>query len=61
MIDQVAIIGGGPKDRGGIKQANIKLRFNRNPVIGGASQHRGGLGVRAHSREGGIGNGQGER
>ncbi|KAL4423560.1 hypothetical protein ABPG77_004600, partial [Micractinium sp. CCAP 211/92] len=41
VIDQVAIVGGGPKDKGGIKQANIKLRFNRNPVIGDkfASRH----------------------
>lgn len=33
VIDQVAVVGAG-KDRG-FKQANIKLRFNRNPVIGG--------------------------
>lgn len=32
MVDQVSIIGSG-KDKG-IRQANIKLRFNRNPVIG---------------------------
>jgi hypothetical protein len=32
VIDQVAIVGSG-KDKG-LKQANIKLRFNRNPVIG---------------------------
>jgi hypothetical protein len=33
VVDQVAIVGQG-KDKG-VKQANIKLRFNRNPVIGG--------------------------
>lgn len=33
MIDQVTIVGG-PKDKD-LRQANIKLRFNRNPVIGG--------------------------
>lgn len=40
VIDQVSIVGGG-KDKGGIKQANIKLRFNRNPMIGDkfASRH----------------------
>jgi hypothetical protein len=32
VVDQVSIIGSG-KDKG-IRQANIKLRFNRNPVIG---------------------------
>lgn len=32
VVDQVTIIGQG-KDKG-VKQANIKLRFNRNPVIG---------------------------
>jgi len=39
VIDQVAIVGGG-KDTT-LKQANIKLRFNRNPVIGDkfASRH----------------------
>jgi hypothetical protein len=33
VIDQVAVIGGGKEK--GFKQATIKLRFNRNPVIGG--------------------------
>ncbi|PSC76790.1 DNA-directed RNA polymerase I subunit 2 isoform X1 [Micractinium conductrix] len=39
VIDQVSIVGGG-KDKS-LKQANIKLRFNRNPVIGDkfASRH----------------------
>ncbi len=34
MVDQVAVVGSG-KDKG-FRQANIKLRFNRNPVIGAA-------------------------
>lgn len=46
VIDQVAIVGGGPKDKGGIKQANIKLRFNRNPVIGKALVQGRSLGGR---------------
>ncbi|KAL4859361.1 DNA-directed RNA polymerase I subunit 2 [Chlorella vulgaris] len=39
VVDQVSIIGSS-KDKG-IRQANIKLRFNRNPVIGDkfASRH----------------------
>ena len=46
VIDQVAIIGSG-KDKG-LKQANIKLRFNRNPVIGEpfGTAGGGGRGVR---------------
>lgn len=32
VVDQVAVVGAG-KDRA-LKQATIKLRFNRNPVIG---------------------------
>ena len=34
MVDQVSLVGSG-KDKG-FRQANIKLRFNRNPMIGAA-------------------------
>ena len=32
VVDQVSLVGSG-KDKG-FRQANIKLRFNRNPMIG---------------------------
>ena len=34
VVDQVSLVGSG-KDKG-FRQANIKLRFNRNPMIGAA-------------------------
>ncbi len=33
VVEQVTVVGG-PKDKD-LRQANIRLRFNRNPVIGG--------------------------
>lgn len=40
VVDSVAVIGG-PKDKD-VRQANIKLRFNRNPVIGDKFSSRHG-------------------
>ncbi len=39
VVDQVAVIGGDSK--GGVDKVNVKMRFNRNPVIGDkfASRH----------------------
>ena len=33
VVDQVAVIGGGSGKRG-VDKVNVKMRFNRNPVIG---------------------------
>lgn len=41
VVDQVTVVGGGPKERD-LRQANIKLRFNRNPVIGDKFSSRHG-------------------
>ncbi len=40
-VDSVTLVGNG-KDRGAKQQANIKLRFNRNPVIGDKFASRAG-------------------
>ena len=50
VVDQVAVVGAG-KDKG-FKQATIKLRFNRNPVIGER-------GMRRRRRRGSLGGGGG--
>lgn len=44
VIDQVAVVGAGKEK--GLKQATIKLRFNRNPMIG---EYSAGQGCRARA------------
>jgi DNA-directed RNA polymerase I subunit RPA2 len=39
---QVTLVGGGTKEKGPVQRANIRLRFNRNPVIGDKFASRAG-------------------
>ena len=42
MIDQVAIIGSEKQSNKGITKANIRKRYNRNPVVGDKFSSRHG-------------------